>query len=115
MEERAKARSFDMQPSVGRGLHLDTTFVGPPAPTMPVTVTSAGTDPLQLGAITASGDFSQTNDCPASLAPAATCTIQVKFSPTVGGARTGTLSIHSDASLPLQQLALSGIGVDPRI
>src|SRR6185437_7504677 len=45
-----------------------------------VTLT-AGINPLAISSINVSGDFAQTNNCPASLAPATTCSIQVTFTP----------------------------------
>lgn len=61
-----------------------------------VTVTNSGTAAISLGSISTSGNFSvQTNNCGASLAPSAQCTIAVAFTPTVAGALTGGLTIPS--------------------
>jgi hypothetical protein len=45
-------------------------------------------------AVSTTGDFKQTNNCPATLGFLATasCTVNVTFNPTAAGARTGTLS-----------------------
>src|SRR5262249_1398557 len=59
-------------------------------------VVTAGVNPLQIGSITASGDFAQTNNCPATLAIATTCTIQVTFTPAALGARSGVLTLTSN-------------------
>jgi hypothetical protein len=78
------------------------------------TLTNSGTVPVKLdefvfGGLNA-GDFSQTNDCPASLAPGATCTIQVKFAPTSFGKRKAFLRVFDDASGGHQDLPVHGIG-----
>jgi hypothetical protein len=66
-------------------------------------VTIAGSDPL---------DFSQNNTCGSSLATGATCNINVKFNPTIAGARAATLQVtDSDPSSP-QTAALTGFGDD---
>jgi hypothetical protein len=75
-----------------------------------VTLTSCGSAALSITSIAASGDFGQTNNCGSSLAPAASCTIQVTFTPTAFGARTGTLSVTDNASGSPQTAGLSGTG-----
>lgn len=79
--------------------------------TKTLTLTNTGSADLGISSITASGDFAQTNDCPASLAAGAHCTISVSFTPTVAGARSGALSILTDASADAATVALSGNGV----
>ncbi len=58
-----------------------------------LTVTDAGTTPLPIDSISISGDFLQTNNCGASLAPSGACAVMVTFGPTAGGARTGNLTV----------------------
>jgi hypothetical protein len=93
-------------------LTFGSTVKGSSAPTQTVTLTSGGPGPLTLGAITLGGaGFSQTNNCPAVLAAAATCTITVGFMPTDAAAYTGSVSIPSNAPSQSQtQVALSGTG-----
>ena len=62
-------------------------------------------------AVTSTGDFAQTNDCPPSLVPfifavPATCTLTVTFTPTAAGLRTGTLTGASGLTS-----SLSGMGI----
>jgi sugar lactone lactonase YvrE len=73
-----------------------------------VTVLNSGTGPMQVSSVTASAPFSQTNTCSASLAPGASCTISVTFTPTAIGSFTGSLTIVDDAGT--QTVALSGSG-----
>lgn len=79
-----------------------------------VTLSNTGNAALQINFIAASGDFSETNSCPAALNPGITCAIQVTFSPSAAGTRTGSLSIDSSAP-PVPTVSLSGIGVQPAI
>jgi Abnormal spindle-like microcephaly-assoc'd, ASPM-SPD-2-Hydin/Cep192 domain 4/Beta-propeller repeat len=78
-----------------------------------VTLSNTGNATLSLTSITASGDFAETNTCPASLAagnPAPSCTISVTFKPTASGTRTGTLTITDNASGSPQTVSLTGTG-----
>jgi Right handed beta helix region/Abnormal spindle-like microcephaly-assoc'd, ASPM-SPD-2-Hydin len=76
-----------------------------------VTVSNTGGAPLHLTSITASGDFAQTNSCGASLDPGASCTVNVTFTPSALGSRTGSLALASDGGSPT--VALSGQGITP--
>ncbi len=60
--------------------------------------------------ITISGDFHQTNNCPATLAPSGTCTISVTFLPTAAGTRTGTLTVNDLWAGSPQTETLTGTG-----
>jgi hypothetical protein len=75
-----------------------------------VTLTNSGGVALAITSIAASGDFTQTNTCGASLAPAGTCTISVTFIPTATGNRTGTVSIADNAAGSPQSIPLTGTG-----
>ncbi|MCX6621041.1 MAG: choice-of-anchor D domain-containing protein [Acidobacteria bacterium] len=78
-----------------------------------VTLTNNQTVPLTISSIAASGDFSQTSNCAATMPAASTCTISVTFTPSATGTRTGTLTlVHSAAPVPLS-MALSGSGILP--
>src|SRR6185369_11922081 len=78
--------------------------------TQTVTVTNSGTTSATISGVSTSGDFSQTNTC-ATLAVNASCTVTVKFTPTVGGTRTGNLTITSNANNSPSTVALSGSGI----
>jgi len=75
----------------------------------PVTLTNVGGTTLTVGTIaTSSGAFGQTSDCGESLAPGASCVIQVRFTPQFEGAATGTLVLPTGSSVI--PLPLSGTG-----
>ncbi|HEY6291057.1 MAG TPA: choice-of-anchor D domain-containing protein, partial [Terriglobia bacterium] len=80
----------------------------------PVTVTNKGSAPLTINSFSFRGlnsrDFTQTNNCPSSLASGASCTINVTFTPGATGSRSATMKItDSDAASP-QQISLTGTG-----
>jgi hypothetical protein len=74
--------------------------------------TNLGTSPLVLSGISASGDFSQSNACGASIAPNAICSLNVVFSPSAAGVRTGAITISSNAPAGPQTIVLTGTGTD---
>ncbi len=76
-----------------------------------VTLTNTGSAALTITTIAASGDFSQTNTCGASVAAAGTCTISVTFTPTAAGSRTGAVSVTDNAGGSPQTVALTGTGI----
>ena len=78
------------------------------APSQVVTLMNAGSGTLTITSISSSNtQFTQTNNC-TSLASAASCTINVSFTPTVQGSITGTLTIATNGGSPT--VALTGTG-----
>ncbi|HUN33217.1 MAG TPA: choice-of-anchor D domain-containing protein, partial [Trebonia sp.] len=86
------------------------TLVGSSAATQTVTVTNSGTTAATVSSVSATGDFSQSNNC-SSIAVNGSCTVTVKFTPTAGGARSGTLSVNSNANNNPLTVGLSGSGI----
>ena len=80
-------------------------------------ITSAGNAPLTISAIGTSGDFAQTNDCNigGQLAPNASCTVNVTFTPTALGARNGTLTVTYNAAGSPLSLPLTGTGLQHQL
>ena len=72
-----------------------------------VTLRNLGTAPATISSITASGDFTVTHNCPATLALNATCVATVTFKPTELLTRTGTLTVNAEAVFTT---GLSGTG-----
>jgi Abnormal spindle-like microcephaly-assoc'd, ASPM-SPD-2-Hydin/Right handed beta helix region len=77
-----------------------------------VKLSNSGTGSLSVSGITATGDFSQTNNCGSSLAASVACSISVTFQPTAGGNRTGNLSVSDNANGSPHSVSLTGIGQD---
>jgi archaellum component FlaF (FlaF/FlaG flagellin family) len=76
-----------------------------------ITLSDSGTLALQISGINISGDFVQTNNCPASLNPGASCSISVTFTPAATGARSGVLAVSSNGGAA--SASLSGTGTLP--
>ncbi len=81
--------------------------VGTTSAVQAVTLTNQGTTTLTISSIIPSGDFSQTNTCTGTLAASKSCTINIAFSPTAGGARAGAVTINSAGNSP-QNVSLLG-------
>jgi hypothetical protein len=77
-----------------------------------VTVANSGNATLNISGIQVSGDFAQTNTCPTQLTAGSSCTVNVTFSPTVSGTRSGSLTLTDDAAGSPQNANLTGSGVD---
>ena len=83
---------------------------------IPVRMTNNGSTPASVtSAVVAGGnDFTIVgNGCPVSLAPGATCTVHVGFTPSRAGVRLGLLTI-ADGRGNLREISLSGIGISGR-
>lgn len=74
-----------------------------------LTLTNSGNTALQVNGITVSGDFAQTNNCPASVAAGASCSISITFTPTSSGTRNGTVVISSNGGPA--SAGLTGFGI----
>ena len=75
------------------------------------TLISSGTGSLTVTNVSASGDFSETDNCVGVLPVNQQCTINVSFRPTAPGVRQGTILITDDASGSPQSISASGTGV----
>jgi sugar lactone lactonase YvrE len=81
-----------------------------------VTISNFGGSRLDFSGISASANFTETNNCPGSLAAGATCTVNVSFAPKTAGPKTGLLTLKDDSGNlgASQGLTLLGTGVLPR-
>lgn len=77
-----------------------------------VTLSNVSGGTLSILSISASSDFSETDNCVASspLGSSGTCVANVTFSPTAAGARAGTLTISNSANTVPMSLSPSGTG-----
>ncbi len=83
---------------------------GVSSPAQAIFFANTGSASLAISGIQASGDFSATNNCPATLAPGANCVISVVFTPTAPGRRAGVLTVADNAPNSPQSVALAGSG-----
>jgi hypothetical protein len=113
---------------VGAGVGLSPTFLtfsdqtpGTSSTAQTVTLTNTGNIALSLGpsplgiAITGSNssEFSQTNNCGASLNAGANCAIQVTFKPAAAGSKSAALAVTDNALESPQTVGLTGTSAIP--
>jgi hypothetical protein len=84
------------------------------AKTVTLTNTGTGTTPLVLSTLTVSGDFALASGTTCAnggtLAANVSCTINVTFTPTTQGLRSGSVVITDNAQNSPQKISLSGTG-----
>lgn len=94
-------------------LSLGAQDVGTASAAHTLMLTNSGDTMLGISGVTISpASFSETNTCGPTLAPGASCTIAVTFSPSAAGTVSGTLSIADTALGSPHNVALSGVGQD---
>ncbi len=91
-------------------LNFGNQTVGQPSAPQAVTLTNNQSVSLTITSITTSGDYSQTNNCGSSLNANSSCTINVVFTPTTTGTRTGTLTVNDNGPGNPQTASLTGVG-----
>ena len=105
--------------SPGAGLDFGVVPVGKPSVTQTVTLLNDQnlTNPQTVsfvGKIVVSGNYSETDNCPFSLAPGSSCTLTVVFRPSAVGYASGNLAINyttnSNSTLQNQIVYLHGTG-----
>ncbi len=83
-----------------------------PSAAKTVILANTGTADLAIASLTVtgvnSGDFTQTNTCPATVAINATCTITVTFTPAGAGQRNAAITINDNAVSTPQTVSLTG-------
>lgn len=90
--------------------------VGSTSSAQGITLNNTGGGALTIASVAASGDFAQTNNCGTSLAAGSSCTINVTFTPTATGTRSGSLTIidnNDGVTGSTQTITLSGTGLSP--
>jgi hypothetical protein len=73
-------------------------------------LTNTGEGQIAISNIAATGDFSETNDCGATLDAGDTCSINVVFTPSAPGTRAGTLTVTTNTAAGVYASNLSGTG-----
>ncbi len=94
-------------------LTFATQQVGTASAAQTITVTNSGNATLTVSQITASGDFSETDNCVGAsggVAPTARCTVSVTFLPSATGTRTGVLTVFANVAGGQAVAQLSGTG-----
>jgi trimeric autotransporter adhesin len=79
--------------------------------------TNGGGAALTISSVTITGanagSFSETNNCPSTLAAGASCTIQVTFTPGSSGPLSGVLTVTDNATDSPETANLTGTGIAP--
>ncbi len=73
-------------------------------------LTNNGEGQIAISNIATTGDFSESHDCGATLDAGDTCNINVVFTPTASGPRTGTLTVTTNTPAGTYTANLSGTG-----
>jgi FG-GAP-like repeat/Cep192 domain 4/Protein of unknown function (DUF1573)/Abnormal spindle-like microcephaly-assoc'd, ASPM-SPD-2-Hydin len=106
-----EASSVSFSPTT---LNFNVQEVGTNSAPHTVTLTNSGNQPLAVGSVTASANYSETNTCTASpIQPNGNCTITVTFSPTTAGPLNGTITVTDNANNQAgsqQTVPLTGTG-----
>jgi hypothetical protein len=85
--------------------------VGTSSTPQTLTLNNDGDALLTITSLVISGDYAaKTNTCGSSVAAGTNCTIDVTFTPTVAGARTGAVTITDDAAGSPHVVQLAGTG-----
>jgi 6-phosphogluconolactonase (cycloisomerase 2 family) len=87
--------------------------VGTTSPAFNVILTNTDTTPLAISGITASGDYSESDDCAGNVAPTLSCTLLITFIPNSAGLLSGVITLNDDASNSPQLISAKGTGVVP--
>ena len=89
--------------------------VGTTSGPLNATLTNNGAVPFAVNGISLTGTaaswYAQTNNCPASLAPGASCTISGTFTPRAAAAKSAKLTIATSATATPLSVSLSGTGI----
>lgn len=102
-----------------RSLSFGKQMVGTSSMAQGITLTNTASVALDFSGITIAGsnpgDFSETSTCAGTVAPGASCTISVTFTPQATGARAATVTITDNAPNSPQTVPLTGAGIQPAV
>jgi hypothetical protein len=85
--------------------------IGLSSPSQTVTVTNVSSHSVSFTSIASSGDYYQSNTCPATLTSGQNCTITITFAPTLVGTRAGAVTLKDNSpGSPIQSIGLTGTG-----
>lgn len=91
-------------------LQFGNVVVGQSSPPQNLTLQNVTSTALNIASVVAAGDFRQTNNCGRQLAPQATCSVSVTFTPKKQGALQGTITASDSDQRSPQTIPLTGTG-----
>lgn len=107
-----RVRSITAFPALGTStgnMAFGLTAVG--STSSPETLTLSAYGPVSITNISTSANFSEADDCPATLTNGTTCIMYVYFVPTASGSLTGTVSVNSNGFFSqVNTVNLTGLG-----
>jgi hypothetical protein len=84
--------------------------IGSASASQTITMKNVGSAAMPISSVVALGSFTETNNCPVSLAEGASCTVNVSFAPLTSGAASGAISLNgSTSTIPV---SIAGMGSD---
>jgi|CZKD01.1.fsa_nt_gi hypothetical protein len=92
-------------------LVFPSTPLGTTSTSQTVTLTNTGNAALSISLVQVAGDYAQTNTCATSLSAGSSCAINVTFTPTASGSRSGAVTISDSVAGSPQIVGLTGTGV----
>ena len=108
--------TVDLEPV---SMAFGTLTVGTTSAPQKATLTNVGSSSLAIKGVGIAGtgakNFSEKNDCGASLAAGSSCTISVTFAPLSGGSFTPSLTVSYEGTASPQRVSLSGKAEKPSI
>jgi len=84
--------------------------IGAASAPLPLTIFDLGSTALTVSNVSVTGDFSIQESCTTVTAAGGSCPVQVTFTPTAPGTRTGTMTITDNSAGSPRTVALTGIG-----
>jgi hypothetical protein len=113
-----KSRRLTVVPAAAvspTSLKFGSVVLGTASAPLNATLTNKGAMAFSVSSISLTGTaaswFAQTNDCPATLAAGASCTMSVTFTPLSAASKSAKLSIATSATATPLSVSLSGTGV----
>ena len=95
----------------GNGTFANAVAVGISSTGQQLTLTNTGETAISITGFTVTGDFAQSNNCGSSLAVGSACVVNVVFTPTAVGTRTGSIALVGSATVA--PVTLTGTGLLP--
>lgn len=94
-------------------LNFTNQLVGSSSPAQSLTISNTGSNRGSFCIEPPASDFRLASNCGYGLDPSASCSIDVTFTPSREGSRTGTITIPSDSLSSPATVTLSGVGLNP--
>jgi hypothetical protein len=93
-------------------LNFGSQGVGTTGTPQTITISNPSNVSFNIASIAASGNFSQTNNCGASLPIGDHCAVNVTFAPTATGLQSGAITVTDSTKISPLAIPLSGTGVN---